>query len=128
MKETHMTARIHPIVLASVLTFGFVGQAFAHAHLKAAMPAMDSTVATAPTQLDLDFSEGVNPKFTGVKVTGPGGAVVQMGEAKSGPAGDKGLLVPISGTLSPGSYKVEWHALATDGHKTEGSYSFTVKP
>jgi hypothetical protein len=123
-----MTIRIHPIVLASGLIFGFAGQAFAHAHLKAATPAMNSTVAMAPTQLDLDFSEGVNPKFTGVKVTGPAGAVVPMDEAKLGPAGDKALVVPVSGTLAPGLYKVEWHALATDGHKTEGSYTFTVKP
>ena len=123
-----MTIRIHPIVLASALTVGLVGQAFAHAHLKAATPAMDATVATAPSELDLDFSEGVNPKFTGVTVTGPGGAVMPMGEAKLGPSGDKALVVPVSGTLSPGPYKVEWHALATDGHKTAGSYSFTVKP
>jgi hypothetical protein len=123
-----MTLRIHPIVLASVLTFGLVGQAFAHAHLKAATPAMDATVTTAPTHLDLVFSEGVNPKFTGVTVTGPGGGAISTGEAKLGPAGDKALVVPVSGTLAPGLYKVEWHALATDGHKTEGSYTFTVKP
>jgi methionine-rich copper-binding protein CopC len=39
-----------------------------------------------------------------------------------------GLSVPVIGTLQPGIYTVEWHALSTDGHKTTGSYSFTVKP
>ena len=123
-----MNIHIRHAAVASLLTFGLVGQALAHAHLKAATPAMDGTMATAPTELDLDFSEGVNPKFSGVKVTGPDGAIVPLSEAKLGPAGDKALVVPVSGTLPPGPYKVEWHALATDGHKTEGSYSFTVKP
>ena len=123
-----MKIYIRRAAVASVLTFGIIGQASAHAHLKAAVPAMDGTVATAPTELDLDFSEGVNPKFSGVKVRGPGGVAVPLGEARLGPAGDKALVVPVSGSLSPGLYKVEWHALATDGHKTERSYSFTVKP
>ena len=123
-----MNIHIRRAALASALTFGLVGHASAHAHLKAAAPSIDGTVASAPTELDLTFSEGVNPKFSGVKVTGPGGAAVPLGEAKLGPAGDKALVVPVSGTLSPGPYKVEWHTLAIDGHKTEGSYTFTVKP
>jgi methionine-rich copper-binding protein CopC len=28
--------------------------------------------------------------------------------------------------LPPGTYKVRWHVLSVDTHKTEGSYSFTV--
>ena len=28
--------------------------------------------------------------------------------------------------LPPGTYKVNWHVLSVDTHKTEGSYSFTV--
>ena len=38
------------------------------------------------------------------------------------------LMVPVSGTLAPGIYTVEWHALSGDGHKTHGSYKFTIKP
>ena len=123
-----MTTYARTIVIAAALILGFVGEAFAHAHLKAATPAIDGTVATAPKELDLSFSEGVELKFTGVKVTGPSSTAVPTGEAKLGSTGDTTLVVPVSGTLSPGLYKVDWHALATDGHKTEGSYTFTVKP
>ncbi len=38
------------------------------------------------------------------------------------------LVVPVIGALETGTYKVDWHALATDGHKTDGSYTFTIKP
>ena len=45
--------------------------AHAHAHLEAAQPPINGTVKDAPMELDLKFSEELNLKFTGVKVTGP---------------------------------------------------------
>jgi methionine-rich copper-binding protein CopC len=30
--------------------------------------------------------------------------------------------------LAPGTYKVTWHAVSVDTHRTQGSYEFTVKP
>jgi copper resistance protein C len=116
---------------SAALTLGLClasAPAFAHAHLKSSTPAANATVATAPGELDLTFSEGVNPKFTGVKVTGPGKAAVATGAATLGTGGDTTLVVPVSAPLTAGTYKVDWHALATDGHKTTGSYSFTIKP
>jgi hypothetical protein len=29
-------------------------------------------------------------------------------------------------SAGPGSYRVQWHALSVDTHKTEGRFSFTV--
>ena len=113
--------------LSSLLALGLTGAASAHAHLKSAVPATGGTVSVAPTELDLTFSEGVNLKFTGVKITGPGNAAVQVGDAML-MGGDTTLMVPISGTLVAGVYSVSWHALSTDGHKTNGTYTFSVKP
>jgi methionine-rich copper-binding protein CopC len=115
------------ITIALMLTFGFAGQAFAHAHLTSATPAAGSTITAAPTELDLTFSEDVNLKFTGVIVTGPKKTVVKTGQAML-MSGNTKLMVPIEGTLDPGIYTVAWHALSTDGHKTNGTYSFTLKP
>ncbi len=111
-----------------VLGLAATGGALAHAHLKSATPAVGSTVATSPTELDLKFSEGLNLKFTGVKVTGPAKAAVATGDAALAPADDTTLVVPVPDTLAAGSYTVAWHALSTDGHKTSGTYRFTVKP
>ena len=113
---------------AALCFIALTGQAYAHAHLKSATPSMGGTVATAPSELDLMFSEGLNPKFTGVKVTGPDKKAVATGDATLGAGGDTTLVVPISAPLSAGTYTVGWHALSTDGHKTNGSYKFTVKP
>lgn len=118
--------------LAAALAVAFAvalsGPALAHAHLKAATPPAGGTVAAAPTELDLTFSEGVNPRFSGVMVTGPDGKAVPTGAGALGAGGDTVLVVPVSAPLAPGAYRVDWHALATDGHKTTGSYGFTVIP
>lgn len=92
------------------------------------MPAAESIVATAPTELDLTFTEGVNLAFTGVKVTGPGGTASPTGPVRQGPGGSSTVIVPVAAPLGAGTYKVDWHALAIDGHKTTGSYGFTIKP
>jgi methionine-rich copper-binding protein CopC len=113
--------------IAAATSIAFAGQAFAHAHLKSAAPAADSTVKQAPSELDLTFSEGLNLKFSGVKVTGPGKAAMKTGEGML-MNGDTTLMVPVTDKLSAGKYTVEWHALSADGHKTNGTYSFTVAP
>jgi len=101
-----------------------VAPAFAHAHLVSETPAENTAVA-APTELSVKFSEGVVLKFTGVTLTGPAGAV-PLGGGSLDPKDDTVLLVPVPSSLPAGSYTVAWHALSSDGHKSSGSYSFTV--
>lgn len=127
-----MSLIIRPLGIAGAValgvSLGLVGPASAHAHLKSAKPAVNGTVATSPNEIDLTFSEGVNLKFTGITITGPGKAAVKTQDGKFGPKGDTTLIVPIGSSLPPGAYTVDWHALAKDGHKTQGAYTFTVKP
>lgn len=115
--------------LALAIGLGLLGTtaAFAHAHLVTATPADKAVVAAAPGALTLKFSEGVALKFTGVTVNGPGGATIALGAGSLDPKDDTLLTVPLSGPLAAGAYTVLWHALSTDGHKSSGSYGFTVK-
>lgn len=116
--------RLAGVAAASLLAI--TGQAFAHAHLATSVPADKSAVA-APSELDLTFTEALNLKFSGISVTGPDKQAVKLGTGAL-MDGDKMLMVPVNGTLTPGTYTVEWHALSVDGHKTNGTYAFTVKP
>jgi methionine-rich copper-binding protein CopC len=122
-----MTQTITRLGLAAILALGLAGRAFAHAHLKSATPADKSTVKSSPGELDLTFTEGLNLKFSGIKVTGADKTAVKLGNSML-MQNDTVLMVPVSETLGAGTYTVEWHALSTDGHKTNGSYTFTVKP
>lgn len=123
-----MNASARATALAGLGLLAASAPAFAHAHLKSAVPAIGGIVATPPAELHLTFSEGLNLKFTGVTVTGPAKGAIATGEAALGAGGDTTLVVPIPDTLAAGSYTVAWHALSSDGHKTSGTYRFTVKP
>ena len=106
---------------------GLAGPAAAHAHLRAETPMADATT-TAPETLTLSFSEGLELRFTTVVVKDPNGSAVETGPNRLAPGNARVLLVPVDAKLGPGRYTVDWRAVATDGHKTQGSYGFTVAP
>jgi copper resistance protein C len=112
-----------PVSLAFALT---ATQAFAHAQLEKATPPVGSTVSP-PSEIRLEFSEGVELKFTKVTLTGPGGAAA-LGAATTAPGNQAVLIVPISKPLSAGVYTVHWQAVSVDTHHTQGTFEFTVKP
>ncbi|KAA3447382.1 Cu resistance protein [Mesorhizobium sp. SARCC-RB16n] len=118
---------IFSATVVALSSIGLSSVAFAHAHLEGAQPPVGGTVKEAPTELDLKFSEELNLKFTGVKVTGPDKKEVKTDNAML-MGGDKTYMVNVPAGLAAGTYKVEWHALSQDGHKTHGDYKFTVKP
>jgi len=78
---------------------GTSSAALAHAHLQTHYPASDAEVTTAPKVITLDFSEGIEPNFSGVKVTGPDQAVVKTGKAQRSAQDEKQLIVPVEATL-----------------------------
>jgi methionine-rich copper-binding protein CopC len=99
--------------------------AFAHALLTSASPPVGGTVS-APSQITIHFSEGIEPKFSGVALTGPKGAV-PVGRAAVAPGDNATMVVKIGRKLTPGDYTVKWHAVSVDTHHTQGHFDFTVK-
>jgi copper resistance protein C len=100
------------------------GAASAHAFLHTATPAVGSTVRQAPREVVIDFTEAVEPMFSTIAVTDNAGVRVDTGRAHLD-GGRRRLAVALK-PLRPGTYKVTWHTTATDTHKTEGSFTFTV--
>jgi copper resistance protein C len=116
--------------IRAIASFAFIcvaTTALAHAQLEKATPPVGGTVASA-SEVRLEFSEGVEPRFTGVTLTAPGGANVPLGAAKTEPSNQAVLIVPIAKTLAAGAYTVHWHAVSVDTHHTQGTFQFTVKP
>src|ERR1700683_1133292 len=100
---------------------------FDHAQREKATPAVGGTVASA-SEIRIEFSEGVEPKFTKVTLSGPGGAAVPLGSATTAAGNQAVLIVPISKALAAGAYTVHWHAVSVDTPHTQGTFVFTVKP
>ena len=111
------------VFLASVIISPAV---LAHAHLKQQSPAADSVVS-ATQSLTLNFSEGIEPGFSGVVVTDAHKQVVKTGAVTRDEKNKAQLIVPLAQTLATGTYQVDWHVVSVDGHKTKGSYHFSVK-
>ena len=115
------------ITLPALVLIALPGLAWAHAHLKTATPAPDSTVQTAPGAVTIDFTEGVEPKFSSIEVQDAAGRRVDTGAAETSPSDNKQFHVGLQ-PLQPGTYKVTWRATAVDTHKTDGTFQFTVAP
>jgi methionine-rich copper-binding protein CopC len=101
--------------------------AFAHAHLKSASPAPKSVVKAAPTEISIDFTESLEPKFSAIEVTDAAGARVDTGDVHVATDNARHLIVGLK-PLHPGSYTVAWHATSIDTHKTDGTYTFEIAP
>jgi copper resistance protein C len=117
--------RIHAWAVLCTTALLAVSQAQAHAKLVTAEPAANATVA-APKTIQLQFNEELAKKLSGIKLTDTDGkSVATMSMAAKD---DKSLMIMPNASLVPGLYTVSWTAVTTDdGHKTTGSYSFTVK-
>jgi hypothetical protein len=114
------------IVIAAAAACLMAGPAFAHAFLDRASPAVGSEVSSPPSALTLTYTEPVEPLFCTVHVTDDHGTTVEDGKPTTKDDG-RTLVVGLK-KLSPGDYHVEWHVTSVDTHKTEGHFTFTVKP
>ncbi len=111
---THLTLAAAPIAQAPVA-------AFAHAHLKSATRAVDRRLQTRPTEVAIDFTEGVEPNLCTIEVIDRQGVPVDNGPPYPFPGDNKHLMVALQ-PVSSGTYAVRWHAAAVDMHKTEGHH------
>jgi methionine-rich copper-binding protein CopC len=114
-------------VLALLMAVGMFSVAHAHAFLTHATPGVGDVVASAPKQVILSYTEGLEVPFCSVTVQAPDGSFVQTGKAEPvpGQAAEMAVGVKIS---APGAYKVVWHAVSVDTHHTQGAFSFTYQP
>ena len=101
--------------------------ALAHAFLDHAVPPVGGTVAASPPEIRLFFSEAIEPRFSGIDLATEAGRTIATGQAIADPGNDKQLVLLVP-PLTPGRYRVHWHVVSVDTHRTEGEYSFTVEP
>jgi methionine-rich copper-binding protein CopC len=104
-----------------------VSGAWAHAHLEKAQPAADSKVAEVH-EIRLAFSEPIEPKLSTIKLESREDRAVVEPAAELDAADPKVLVVHLFEKLPPGAYTVRWAAVAADGHRMSGNYTFVASP
>jgi copper resistance protein C len=113
----------------AVLAFSAVAtSANAHPKLKSVSPAADVSSKVSPTQIKLNFSEGVIAKFSGLDLKDEAGKTIATGVPVNDPGDRTQLVVSLPAPLMAGHYTVTWHAVSEDTHRVKGEYSFEVAP
>jgi methionine-rich copper-binding protein CopC len=121
ISRTALAAAFIPLAITS-----FSPTVRAHALLQSASPSVGGSVTGSPSAIRLEFSEGVEVRYSQVSIMGPGGTVPVSRPASGGAKST--LVVKVGQTLKPGRYRVHWSVVSIDTHKTQGSFSFEVRP
>ncbi|MGA2053204.1 MAG: copper homeostasis periplasmic binding protein CopC [Opitutales bacterium] len=127
MKNIKKTRPGRRALLTGLLLLAGTTGAWAHAFLDHADPKVGSTVSPAPTVVKLWFTEDLEPAFSKLTVSDAQGKEVDKKDAHVDDKNKALFIVSLPAGLPAGAYTVNWHAVASDTHKTQGTFKFTVK-
>ena len=109
--------------LSWLLLIVSVPVAHSHAALSHASPSAGSALSAAPQEVTLTFTDTLEAAFSNLTVTAANGIEVSQDKGRV-----NGNVMRVSlKSLAAGSYKVNWRAVSTDTHKTEGNFTFSIK-
>jgi copper resistance protein C len=110
---------------AAIAFFVTSSASLAHVFPRAQVPGADATV-TSPAQIRITFDGPLEPAFSSLTVTDANGKQVNTEKSAVDAQHHETISVALP-DLQPGRYTVHWVAIADDGHRTHGDYSFAVK-
>jgi copper resistance protein C len=121
-----------PLFVAPVVVAALVAGATdvaAHARVKRASPAVGGAViaSAAPTELQVWFTERLEPALSTVEVVDSNGTRMDRGDVRIDPDDHTQLRVTLL-PLPPGKYRVIWRVVSIDTHFRSGSFPFRVDP
>ena len=96
-----------------------------HATLLSSEPAAGATLGAAPSRIRLVFSEPVEAAMSGATISNADGSSFSLSVGVD--PHDVHALVALVPALQPGAHSVQWHVVSADGHRVDGTFSFTVE-
>jgi methionine-rich copper-binding protein CopC len=121
MKKSRMWLYLGAL-LATVLSSPMI--ASAHSFPEKESPSAGQKIASAPSEVVIDFDAPIEKLFAKLEVTGADGQNLASGAPQ---VSDNGIRMSVKvPALKPGDYTVKWAVVGIDTHHTEGSYTFTV--
>lgn len=125
MKKTSLTP-FGARACAAALLLSFAQWASAHAYPKHQVPGAGATVGADTHEVSIEFDDALERAFSSLKVADAAGKDVTSGKSSVDAHDKKHMSVALE-ALKPGVYTVSWVAVAVDGHRTQGHYTFNVK-
>ncbi|MCD0442319.1 copper resistance protein CopC [Glycomyces sp. A-F 0318] len=121
MKRT--AALLLAAAAGGALALGLASPASAHAALTGTDPEDGAVLAEAPASVSATFSETLDGPSTEIAVTDATGATVDVAD----PTFDGDTFTQPMLYTAPGEYTVAFRVISEDGHRVDGSLSFTVE-
>ncbi len=110
----------------SIVIFLIADLAFAHATPVQYIPAASSVLSKAPAEVQIHFSERIEPHASSIIVLAPDGSRADLSNSGPDPADPRIFRVGLKDE-GTGSYTVSWEVISSDdGHFTKGAYIFSV--
>ncbi len=119
-------SRLGAAAAALCLALATAAAAQAHAVLVRSDPPVGAVLDASPPQVQLWFSEPIEPGFSEVQLLDPSRRRVDRGDSRVA-AGDPASLLVSLPPLDKGTYSVAWKALSSvDGHLTRGVFTLSI--
>jgi methionine-rich copper-binding protein CopC len=125
MKPSDFSRPALRVLAVSATALAVSATAYAHARPTSYEPAPNAEV-TSPNQLTIHFSEPLEPAFSKITLSDASGKAAVANNAQVDATDTKAMHLALH-PLAAGRYTVKWTAVATDGHRTHGTYAFDVK-
>jgi copper resistance protein C len=110
-------------IVILVASFIFVRLAEGHAFLDHTDPKVGSTIHDPPSEVTLWMTENLEAAFSRLQVFDGKGIEVDKKDTRV-----SGAVMTVSlQKLLIGTYHIFWQAVATDTHKTSGTFDFTIQ-
>jgi copper transport protein len=98
----------------------------AHAYIVNSNPAIGQTLKQSPSEVQILFSESIEPTFAYLKVTNESGIYVNDGVARIDPENQSILVVRLKSALPDGTYSATYRVISGDGHPVSGTIPFAI--
>lgn len=110
--------------MVSFAVMAMAPPAAAHIELDRTEPAAGATLDAAPPEVFLRFTDAVEEGSFAIRVVGPDGNPVTVGETQSG---GRAAAVGLARLTDEGAYRVRYRGVAADGHPVEGRFRFRLR-
>jgi len=117
---------IGPVAIVLIFSAWGTSLVSAHALLVRSVPAANAVLELPPVQVELYFSEQLEPTLSSISVVDSNIRIVDAGDVRVDSTDPTRMTVTLH-ALPDGVYTVSWTALsAIDGHQSGGTFPFAV--